>query len=191
MAKRLRIISKREGVDLKALEGGDAIVRTIVSLSNGQMRDAISLLESALFSMKGSKTIDAATVLKNFTTTGEADLEQKAAELLIAILSQDVKTIIRISRQTQGTCRGILSKLRWLIQYSLDNAAGIAKYKPYGAKVFSELLAKNKVKCGLRALIGVQSLLVDVEERFNRMSVDESVVFLSMLSDFSLRLEGK
>ena len=189
MSKRLRFISKEEGVDLKKLEGGDAIIKTIVSLSNGQMRDAVSLLESALFSMKGSKKITAADVLKNFTQTGEADLERMAADLLVAILKKDIKTIVKVSRQSQGSCRAILSKLRWLVQYNLDNAVGLAKYKPYSAKLFSEAMSKSDTKCGLRILIGVQSLLVDIEERLNRMSVDESVVLLSMLSNFSITWE--
>ena len=185
IAKRLRIIAKREGVDLKTFEGGADIVRTIVDLSNGRMRDAISILESALFAIQSSKDMDAKKILQNFLNTGEANLEQLAADLLIALLTSDVKTIVRVAR-TSGNCRGILQKLRWIIQYLLDNAAGVAKYTPYGAKLFARAAKEQNLRLQLTLLIQIQYLLVEIEVRFNSSSVDESVLFLSMLGNFAV-----
>lgn len=185
IARQLRIISKREGVDLKAMEGGADIVKVIVDLSNGSMRDAISILESALFALKSNKNVDAKSVMNAFLNTGEADLERSAANLLIALLSCDLKAIVQEARTCQNS-RGVLTKLRWIIQYSLDNSVGMAKYTPYGAKLFNKAAVSKGIKISLPTLIKIQYLLVEIEVRFNTMSIDESVMFLSMLGNFAI-----
>jgi DNA polymerase III gamma/tau subunit len=189
MSKRLRVISKREGVNLKDLDNGADIVKTIVNLSNGRMRDAISLLDSILFSLKSSKKVDANAVLKNFLATGDADLEKLAASILVALLAGDLKSIIKISRSC-GNCRGVLQKLRWLIQYLLDNAVGMAKYTPYSAKLFAVKAKDAEVKVPLAKLVIIQQLLIDIEAKLNSMSIDESVLFLTMVSNCALQLKS-
>jgi len=185
IAKRIRIIAKREGVDLKTFAGGADIVKTIVDLSNGSMRDAISVLESALFAIASNKNVDAKTVLNNFLNTGEADLEKTAASLLVALMECDIKGIVKVAR-TSGNSRGVLSKLRWIIQYLLDNSIGIARYTPYGAKLFASLAKDKGLKINIPLLIRIQYLLVEIETRFNSSSIDESVLFLSSLGQFAL-----
>jgi DNA polymerase III subunit gamma/tau len=185
MAKRLRIISKREGVNMKELDGGSEIIDAIVDLSNGRMRDAISILESALFSLAGNKNVDAKTVITNFSNTGEADLEKTAANILYAIVSGDLKILIKNIRGS-GNCRGVLQKLRWTIQYYLDKSVNMARYEPYAAKLLSPMLRKDGKSLPLSTLIKLQQILVDLEERFNRMSIDESVMLLSILGQFTV-----
>jgi DNA polymerase III gamma/tau subunit len=184
LIKRLRIISKREGVNLREFEGGDAILKTIANLSNGKMRDAISILESAIYAIKSNKNVDAKTVLNNFTNTGEAELEKVAAEVLIAIIKGNVKGVI-VAVRVCNNPRGILSKLRWIVQHLLDAVAGIAKYTPYGAKLFNKMSKEEGIKINSLVLIRLQQLLVEVESRFNTMSIDESVVLLSALGTFA------
>lgn len=181
--KQLYFIAKQEKCDLKSLDGHEDLINTIIDLSNGRMRDAISLLESAIYSMKSSKKIDANTVLKSFLTTGDADLEQAASTLLVAILESDLPSIIKIIRSC-GSIRGLITKLRWLIQHLLDNAVGLAKYTPYSAKLFSKQAKAAKLKIQLGDLLQLQYQLIEVEVKLNSISMDESVMLLSQLGHY-------
>lgn len=185
IARQIRIIAKREGVDLKAFEGGPTIVKTIVDLSNGSLRDAISILESALFAISSNKNVDAQSVLNNFLNTGEADLERHAANLLIALMTCDLKEIVKVAR-TSSNSRGVLQKLRWIIQYLLDNSVGVAKYTPYGARLYAKEARARNMRQSLPLLIKIQYLLVEIEVLFNTSSIDESVLFLSKLGSFAI-----
>jgi hypothetical protein len=66
----------------------------------------------------------------------------------------------------------------------LDNAVLLAKYTPYGAKVFATIAKENSIKVKLQMLIRMQMLLIEIETKMNSMSLDESVLMLSMVGNF-------
>ncbi len=185
MAKRIRVISKREGVDLRKFKGGEDIVNTIIDLSNGQMRDAISILESALFAIKSGEDLDSDEIISQFLLTGDADYEQQASNLLVALYKNDLEGLVKITRSAQNA-RALITKMRWIIQHLLDDWVGLARYTPYGANLFKERAKKLKITIRMNKLIKIQYLLTEIECRFNTMSLEESVVFLSMLGNFVL-----
>lgn len=182
LANRLSRISRREGVDMKEREGGIEILKLIADLSNGRMRDAISLLEKALFAISSGQEFDNKTLMSTFLATAESDLEKAAAHLLVALLSNNLKDMLKVVRITANP-RGILNKLRWLLMYLLDNAIGNAKYAPYAAKLFTKLAQTAQLKVNLLQIVRLQYLLLEMESKFNSMSVDENVVMLAIFGN--------
>lgn len=186
LVKRLAMIAKREGVDFKAIEGGAQVLKTIADFANGGVRDAISYLEPILYSLQAGETVDAKSVLDSFLSSPEAELDKQAVNVLIGVLKPDLKMLLK---ETQGSdnIRGILNKLRWLIDYLLSNSVGKAKYVPYSGRLFAKESKAYDLKVSLSTLISLQSLLVDVEWRLNSISIEERVVFTSMVGDFIVR----
>ncbi len=189
LVRRIYKIAKLEGVDFKTdIEGGVAVLKAIAGLAGGQMRDSISMLENALFAINSGDAIDVKTLIEKYVTTNEADVEKAAAEILISILKANHLALIRGIRGG-GEARAILSKLRWLLQYLIDNAVGLAKYAPYSGRLFAKLSKDEGVKVSIPALLDLQYRLVEIERTFNTMSIDESVVMLSSLSSFALKFK--
>jgi DNA polymerase-3 subunit gamma/tau len=183
IVKRLYRIAKREGVDFKQVDDGAKILKTIADFSNGGVRESIQLLESVIYAYKSDSDIDANTVLTKFLTGGDADLEKCAANVLIAVLTGDMKLLIK-SIPSDNT-RGVLNKLRWLIDYLLNNAVGSAKFVPYSGRLFATLSKEHQIKINLKTLLRLQHTLVEVESRLNSMSIDERVVLSSALGNFA------
>lgn len=184
IAKRLARIAKREGVDFATIEGGDKILKTVADFANGGMRASIQLLESVLYAFKGDPDIDPNTVLTTFLAGGEADLEAAAANLLLAILTNNLKGVVK--SVPAESARGVLLKLRWLLDYLINNSVGLAKFIPYSGRTFAALAKKQEggVKLPLSVLLQIQNLLLEIEWRLNSQSCDERVVIMSMLGNF-------
>ncbi len=182
LMKRLSRIAKKEGHDLKEMDGGDKILKLMADLSNGRMRDAISILEKLIFAVSSGQKFDAKTLMSTFLATAESDLEKASAALLAAMFTSDLKGMLKSVRVTNNA-RGLLSKTRWLLMYLLDSAIGEAKYAPYNAKLFSKLASEKNIKVNLNRVVRLQYVLLEMESRFNSMSVDENVIMLSTLGN--------
>jgi DNA polymerase III subunit gamma/tau len=182
MAKRLISIAKQEGTRLKDLDDYANVLKMICDLSNGRMRDAISLLESVLFGIKSGETVTASSLIKQFALTSDADIEKAAAELLFALLKNDLKGVITSIRKARDA-RALVNKCRWIIAYYLDSLSGDAKYTPYGARKLSSMMKKEDMKMKIQVIVRAQYLLLEAEERFNRMSLDEMVVLQATLGN--------
>ena len=184
IAKRLARISKREGLDFSTIEDGEKILKTIADFSNGGVRASIQLFESVLYAIKSGKQIDTNTVLTKFLAGGEADFDQAAADILMAVLTSNLKAFVKA--MPSADTRNVLNKLRWLLDYLINNAVGQAKFIPYSGRVFAAAVKKvdGGVKLPLATLLATQNLLLDIEFRLNSQSIDERVVFMSMLGNF-------
>lgn len=186
IVKRLARIAKREGVNFAEIENGAKVLKTIADFSNGGVRASIQLLESVIYAYESDPKIDANTVLTKFLSGGEADLEQAAAALLLAILTKDLKGIIKTV--PADNARGVMMKMRWLIDYHLNNSVGQAKFVPYSGRAFAALAKKSnsEVKLSLSTLLQLQNLLLEIEWRMNSQACDERVVLMSMLGNFAV-----
>ena len=122
-------------------------------------------------------------MLQKFLSTTETDADKSAAQLLVSLLKGDTKAMVLHSRSTTNV-RALLNKLRWLVQFLLDDSVGLAKYTPYSGKLFAKYSSTAGTKISLQFLIGLQYTLLDTESKMNSMSVDESVMFLSMIGQF-------
>lgn len=183
MQKRLAYISKKEGVDLKERKDGEKILSLITNFSDGMMRNGIELLDKALRSIAADPKLDIKVLSQKILSSSEVDLDNAAAKMIVAVLGGDLAGMLKQVRGSQNA-RGVLNKGRWIIQYLLDNAVGLAKYTPYGAKAFSKAAKDAGISVKLPILIKLQFLLLEIESRLNSMSVDETVVMLSMIGNF-------
>lgn len=181
--KRLNRIARLEGVDYRAFEDWSTIVKTITDLSNGRMRDSIQMLESVIYMIGNDYNVTAQDVIKRFMTTTEAELDEAAARVLVALIKRDNKSMLKEIRS--GNARGILNKLRWLLVYLTDNSVGVAKFTPWSAKVFASLAKKTEgITISLNYLLSIQYLLLDIEARMNSINLDDSIIMSSMLGNF-------
>jgi len=179
MRARLVSVAKTEGLRLKKLEKGEELLTAIVDQSGGHMRDALNMLDKLLSLSADNKSASGLT-LTSLMQTADTDLNKASAQLLVAVLGADVKLLISTIRSAANP-RGLLSQTRWLVQYHLDNAVGLARYAPYSAKIFATLAKKADLRVNLKLLLKLQLTLLEVEVRFNSMPVDEQVIMLSML----------
>lgn len=181
--KRLNKIARLEGVDYKQFEDWSLILKTITDLSNGRMRDSIQMLESVIYMIGNDRGVTAQDVIKKFMTSTEAELDEAAADVLLAVITKDAKLMVKTIRT--GNARGILNKLRWLLVYFIDNSVGIAKFTPWSAKVFSSKAKKiQNVSLNLSILLALQQLLLDIEARMNSVNLDDSIIMTSMIGSF-------
>lgn len=191
MMKRLSVVAKREGVDFSERDDGKRVLKLISDMSNGQMRDAIETLERVINALSGSKDkLDTNALIQKVIPAGDVDLDKTAAYLLASILNGDLKDAVQQIRSTTVT-RGLLSKLRWLVQHLLDQAVDLAKYTPYSGKVFAKLAKDNKIVPKMSMLIRIQYMLIRIEAQLNSMSVEESVVMLSHVGQFMSDADSK
>ena len=184
ISKRLARIAKREGVDFSQIEGGDKILKTVADFSNGGVRASIQLLESVLYAFKSDPNIDPNTVLTKFLSGGEADFDKAAAHVLLSILTSNLKGFVKAV--PADNVRNVINKLRWLLDYLINNSVGQAKFVPYSGRFFAAEVKKIEagVKLPLATLLSVQNVLLDIEARLNSQSCDERVVFMAMLGNF-------
>lgn len=183
LMKRLSFIAKKEGHDLKEREDGEKILRTIADISQGHMRQSIELLEGVIMLLRSGDKMDTKQILSSIMSAGEGDLDKASAYLLASILNGDLKDVVHQIRGSANV-RGLMNKCRWLIQYLLDDVVKLAKYQPYGAKIFASIAKENSIKVKLKMLIRMQMLLIEIETKMNSMSLDEGVLMLSMVGHF-------
>ena len=184
ITKKLYRIAKREGTDFKEVDDGIKILKTIADFSNGGVRESIQLLESILLAEASGEAIDTETVLTKYLGGGEAELDKCAADMVHAVLTADVKSLIQ--SVPFENARGSMLKARWLLDYLINNSIGRAKFVPYSGRLFSDLCKKSGTKPNIGRLLQLQYALVEIEVRLNSFNIDERVVILSSLANFAL-----
>lgn len=183
MSKRIRIISKREGWDLREVDGGAEIVKGICEMSNGQMRDAISMLDNALAAVSGNPDIDPKSLLSELLRTSEAELDKQAAHLVAGVLTQNLKMTLSSVRSVENA-RGLLNKTRWLIEFLLDKYTNTVKFTPYSGRIYAGLVKELTIKTDPMTLLRLQHQLALIELQFNSLSVPENILMASALGEF-------
>ncbi len=181
--KRLRYIAQSEGHDLTKLKDSEDALSLIADFSNGSMRDAVSLLESVLYAMSSGDDFSQQNVLKSFIENTEVDLDKAAVSLVAATLNNDPRNAIRAIKKTTNI-RGMVSKIRWLLDYLICKEVKCAKYVPYTGRLFESHLAKNDFKIKLSNLLLLQSTITDAELKMNNCSIDEGIILLGAMTKY-------
>lgn len=161
IAERLLHITKEEGIKVKDKDTYKKCLAKIAELSNGEMRNAISMLDSLISQMNGGQKLDPKNIESLVATASDTDLNAICAEVLHGVLANDLNSVIRGVKSTKETMRLIMN-LRFLVDNVIDGAIGTSKFTPPVTKQFNQLMTKNKVKYNIAALVKVQSALVDV-----------------------------
>lgn len=161
IAQRLMEISKKEKFEVKDKELFKKALTKISELSYGQVRNGISMLDTLMSQIEGGTKLDLKNLEALVTSVSDSDLNGVCANILYGILSHDLKVIIKNVKQSKESLRLIMN-LRFLVDNVIDTDVGISKFVPAVTKQFNQLMAKNKVKFNIAALVKVQSVLVDV-----------------------------
>ncbi len=183
IVKRLNKISRKMGVDFKEIENGGKVLSTIANFSEGRMRSAIKMLDIALFAVKSGEEISTKSLISKYVTTDEAQLEKQAVNMVVAVLTGNVKALVRSCRAGEAQARGLMYKARFLVQYLLDEFGGVAKFVPYSGRLFAEIAKKEGVKPSAHKLMRLQYRLIEIEQRMNTMNLDESIQLVASLGD--------
>jgi DNA polymerase III gamma/tau subunit len=191
MMKRLLYIAKKEGVDFEELDDGLDSIKLLASLSNGQMRDALQMLQALLFSLASGEKVDPKTLMAKYSKDISLEIERNAADLLYALLTRNLKLMLENTITCENT-RQLLSKTRWLIQFVIkqlvlgtENEKGVfevkaKQYAPVSARKFAKLVQVNGLKVKLVELIMLQSVFTEAEITMNS-SIDDNIVLTSAL----------
>lgn len=189
MTKRLNRIAKLERFDYKQVDGWDKVVKYVCQLSQGQLRDAVELLDVAMGAYIANPKASYKEVLTSVLSTPEAELDKCAADLVLAVFSKNVKAAFVAVKASQNP-RALLHKTRWLLEFLIDRVCESAKFTPYSGKLFLAALkehndkASDKVKISLLRAAALQQSLLLLEQRLNSMSIDETTAMRAALAEF-------
>jgi DNA polymerase III delta prime subunit len=185
VVKRLLQIAELEGVDFNEIENGIESIELLASLSNGQMRDAIQVLESLLLILASGKNIDLKLVMANFKKAFSVDVERAAARTLFYCLKLDLRGILKYSLGVEKP-RVLLSKMRWLINFLLQDFVDPDRYafKPVAILEFYKITTHKPIKINYANLIMLQSVLTHAELTMNSASINEGIILTSAFGDY-------
>jgi DNA polymerase-3 subunit gamma/tau len=181
---RLTYIAGKEGLDIEKQEYGERALKLITDFTNGSMREAIALLESLLYAVHDGAEFSDKTVLTKFLSSSDADLDDLSVKILAAILNEDLEAVIKFTKQSGDRARGLITKLRWLLDFVISDAVGAAKFKLFAGRKFYDLAKRSSITYGLPQLIRLQDVLVNVELRMNSCSINEMILLQSALGNF-------
>lgn len=176
-------VAEQEGYDLRKQAGAKSALNMIADFSGGHMRDALALLEYVLYAIEGGADLSNKTVLEQFLSNSEVDMDKLSASLVCATLNSDLENAIKYLQLCTNP-RGLISKCRWLLDYIIRDATGTVKYAPYNGKLFMKTAKQKGIEYSLPELLRMQNMIVDAELLFNTTAIDESVLFQSRLGVF-------
>lgn len=183
---RLMSIVKLEKPKVKDKELFKKCLKQIAAISEGQMRNAVGLLDS-LFSLiaSGSK-FNEATISELISQTTDEDLNEASATTLVSVLQNDLFGIIGACKSCKEP-RKLISNLRYLIDWNIESAIGRVKYTPAVGKLFLDKLAKAKLKISVPALLKIQATLLDVDHKILTVpAYPAGIALYTSLADLSV-----
>jgi DNA polymerase III subunit gamma/tau len=160
IVERLYHVLDQEGIEVnkKNKKNVEGALYTIADFSEGQVRQALTLLDGLLSAINsGDADFDDDSVISLQDKTAGAELDKLAVSLFLYTLNQDLESIVGIIDQSKDATqlvRRALNLTDWLIKYS----AGAVKYVPYNGKYYFE--AKKKLEAKEKVKINVSLALV-------------------------------
>ena len=188
LVERLVVIAQLEGEDFDNKQGR-SLLNTIANYSNGQVREAISILEGVIFAKAGSKNVDLKEVAEQFAAKLETSLDIAAAKTVVAFLKLGLKGICS-QAAIVDSCRQLVMKMRWVCMNILDDYAGRLKFKSYSFKTFLDLLDNASIPYSLPKIVPdvimLLALLNEIEQKMNQTNADERSLFLGDICKYVL-----
>lgn len=180
---RLAEVAAAEGVKMGKEKEAKKALNAIAQLSDGSMRNAISILENLMFAVAGGLDFSAEGALKSYVESGAADLDKAAASMVAASLNLDLPGAVSMIRRAENP-RGIVYKSRVLIDFLIGEKTKTAKFQPYTGRVFKQVAEKMEIKYNLRALLLLQTAITNVELQMNSCSIAEAVLLQTAIGNF-------
>lgn len=183
MLPRLTEIAIAEGFKKAESKQGKKALKQIALLSDGSLRNAISILEALLFAVKGGQDFSADGAMAAYVEASAVDMDKAAASLVAATLKLDLLGAISIIRKAANP-RVTVYKMRYLLDYLISVKTKTNKFIPYSGRVFDSLAKKLEIKFNLTAVLLMQHMITEVELQMNSCSIDESVLLQSAIGKF-------
>lgn len=187
MAKHLIKVARKEGLDFtdlkKGKKGEDSavaakkLVRTVVELSEGRMRDSLFILESVIAMHKEGKFPTIHALMQAYLQKFDLSADHAAIKCVYSIYRGSVKSAISTVYDMQDNPRGLMHAARWLNDKMLCAALGQqVKFPGFGFKKLNELLTEKRCSVELPVILRVQAALNNAEWRMNSSSVPPHMV---------------
>lgn len=167
IASRLKSICISEGVKIKDKKKAMGALRTIASMSEGQMRYAISQLDALISAVGSGKEFSEESVMEISAAVLGADIDEYAVMVLVAILRNNLENVIRFVKKANDP-RRLIGRVRYLIDWTIENGLGLVPYTPAIGKTWNAALAKQQkagaeVDYSIASLVKIQSVLHEVD----------------------------
>lgn len=189
IASRLRYIAQKERAsfvteDQKPGKEEARLFKTLAEISNGQMRDAVELLESTIDIAKAGGKVDVKTMISQYIQTHDIAVDKVAANIIYCLLSRSLKNAVDSVYAQEENARGVMHKMRWTIDRLLRESLG----RPVGFKdiAYRELksaITSKGLKFSIADIVHIQSAIVSCEARFNSLSAPEHTILIQTIID--------
>lgn len=184
--ERLLAITKLEKPKVKDKELFKNCLMRIAKISEGQVRNAISLLDALFGLISSGEKFNEDSFGDLVSQSTEVDLNKAAADAVFSVLTNDLHGIIGACKSCKEP-RKMIMNMRYLIDWSIDHSIGRVKYTPAIGKIFLDLMSKSKQKISLPALLKVQSVLLDVDHKLLTVPAFPAAIALyTQLADLSV-----
>lgn len=199
MAKHLVHVARKEGLDFSELKGKDensaaaakALIRTVVELSEGRMRDSLFILESLIAMHKDGKFPSVQALKEAYLKKFDLSADHAAIKCLYSIYRGSVKGAISTVYDMQDNPRGLLHATRWLNDKMLCEALGQqVKFPGYGFRRLNKLLEEKGVSAEIGPILRAQAALNNAEWRMNSSSVPPHMVLSECVASIFLKKES-
>ena len=189
--KRLQQITIKEGVKFESKKKAGEALELIANFSEGQMRKALSQLQSLIGAVRSGEKFESKSVLDLYASTGEANLDAQAVDLLIAILTYNLSGAITICNGNDNP-RGLVAKMQWLVDWVIQSNTGTMKFSPYIGKLFNqerkkackdkEVAKDFKESFQLPNLINIMDVLLQINITWNTAGISERMLLTTWIA---------
>jgi DNA polymerase-3 subunit gamma/tau len=188
IADKVMEVAKLEGVDFDN-KSGRKLVESIANYSDGQVRDALGLLENVLLAYRGDRKANLEAVIESFAGIMESTLDKLAVKCVTACTLRSIKEMLRCAAQAEN-CRALMMKMRWIIISLLDEYSETMKFQSYNFRDIKAMLKKAEIDTHPKYLVPfmlrLNAVLNTTEQQMNFTNVDERILFTTNLGNFML-----
>jgi DNA polymerase III subunit gamma/tau len=183
------VISEKVSMPNKT-QAGEAL-DLISNFAEGQMRKALSQLQSLLGAVQGGEKFDSKSVMDLYSQSGEADLDSQAVDLMVSMLTYDLSETIKICN-TNGNPRGLVAKMLWLTDWIIQSNTGSMSFSPFIGKLFNSKKSKIlkdkdlskdfKEAFQIPNLINIMDVLLQITITWNTSGISERMLLSTWMA---------
>lgn len=156
LVRRMTTVMKKEGVKFNKEDVKPALKR-IAEVSEGSVRNALSILESVMHSKMTADAIDAAFK----KVDSNANVYEAAALTVSHFLADDLEETIKHLRSVDQ--RSMIYELQNMLDNVLGSLCGYSNVRTYSMRVLGDELRKNKIKPDTRKLAALLCAVSDIK----------------------------
>lgn len=153
----------------------DQVLHAIAEGSGGFVRNAITCLQTVLALLLEGKKFDVDATIKTVALFSEADVNEAATNLIVAVLSMDLLAVIAAIRATDNAML-LCERARWITHGLLGAAAKCNKFTTNEVRNTLAILKKKKVNWTPVPVIYLQAALNEVSVQITTVPINGTVL---------------